>query len=277
MERGIIFDLKEFSVFDGPGIRQTVFLKGCPLLCSWCHNPEGQKKHPQVMATQTECRYCHLQQFIQENNRCCRCAKILPALAKTSGEEISSADLIERLRINSGWYAKYGGGVTFSGGEPLMQPAFLMDVLQHIPDMHTAIETSGYCDSEIFTRIIAQIDYVMLDIKIVDAECHKKYTGHSNDKILHNLHILCNSEKPFTIRIPLIPGVNDNEHNFRQTAELIHQAKSLIKVELLPYHRTAGAKYAQIGRAYQPGFDEQKAIHAPVNIFRDFGIRSEIL
>lgn len=277
MKNGMIFDIKEFSVFDGPGIRQTVFLKGCPLSCSWCHNPEGQKSAPEAMASKTECRYCHQQQWVSLSNKCTHCGHTLPVLPVIVGEEISSVELVRRIRINSEYYSKYGGGVTFSGGEPLMQASFLLDVMAQIPDLHLAIETSGYCSSRNFSSVIERMNYVMLDIKIFDSFKHQRYTGLSNEKILENASFLCAGKIPFVIRIPLIPGVNDNNDNFISIAKFLYGAGSLIKVELLPYHRTAGAKYHRVGRVYEPGFDEDRKVHASTRIFSDYGIRSEIL
>lgn len=250
--RGIIFDMKEFSVFDGPGLRQTVFLKGCPLRCTWCHNPEGQKMEPQLM----DCP---------------------PNLRKIVGEEITSDELVARIRKNSDYYDRYGGGVTFSGGEPLFQADFLIEVLKKIEDLHCAIETSGYCKTDKFKEVISYLDLVMMDIKIMDSAKHKEYTGVDNKLILENTRVLCEGNIPFIIRIPVIPGVNDNEDNYLETAKLISSAESLVKVELLPYHKTAGAKYGMIGEEYKPNFDVNQEINIYQDIFSEHGIRSEVL
>lgn len=277
MKQGVIFDIKEFAVFDGPGIRQTVFLKGCPLSCRWCHNPEGQQHRPQVMASKTTCPFCLHTQYVRENNLCCRCGGMLPVLPRIVGEEVTVGELERRLRRHSDYYARYGGGVTFSGGEPLMQPTFLLDVLARIPDLHRAMETSGYASAANFAAVVERLNYVMLDLKIFDNARHKEFTGQSNAKILHNAAQLAAGDTPFVIRIPLIPGITDDEENFRRIAAFLQGAKALEKIELLPYHRTAGAKYPLVGRRYSPGFDEALAVQASTAIFTDFGIRSEIL
>lgn len=172
---------------------------------------------------------------------------------------------------------KRGGGVTFSGGEPLMQAEFLMEVLQSLPDLHRAIETSGYCKPEQFRQVIRHLDYVMMDIKLFDAADHRKYTGVDNEVILANARTLCEGKIPFVIRIPVIPGVNDTAENYRATAAFLAGAKALVKVEFLPYHKTAGAKYGMLGKNYQPRFDPEKSIWISQKIFDEYGIRSEVL
>ena len=168
-------------------------------------------------------------------------------------------------------------GVVFSGGEPLMQGEFLLEVLEQIPEMHTCIETSGYAQKDLFDRVTERLDYIIMDLKLMDSEAHRAYTGVDNGPILENARRLCRGNTPFTIRVPLIPGVNDTEQNLRQTARWIAGAKKLEKVELLPYHKTAGAKYAMLGREYRPGFDVERPVHAAAEIFMEYGIRSKVL
>lgn len=241
MREGVVFDVEEFTVFDGPGLRQTVFLKGCPLRCSWCHNPEGLSGAPQLMVSTASCTGCGKCREVCRHETCISCGECIPVcplhLRRIAGERMTSGELIRRIRKSSDYYARYGGGVTFSGGEPLMQADFLTEVLCGIPDVHRAIETSGFCEQDVFRRVTAHLDYVMMDIKLFDAALHKKYTGVDNERILRNARILCEGEIPFVIRIPLIPGVNDNEENFRSTAKWIAGARALIKVELLPIRR----------------------------------------
>jgi len=229
-KQGVIFDIKEFAVFDGPGIRTTVFLKGCPLRCMWCHNPEGLNPNPEKMIKKQGIENC--------------------------GEFISVSKLSGILLKDQEFYKKTQGGVTFSGGEPLLQADFLYEVLQELNEIHTAIETSGFAAEEIFQMIINKIDLVIMDLKLIDSELHRKYTGVDNTIILKNLGILKDMRKPFIIRIPLIPKVNDTPSNLEAAAALLEGAKELVRVELLPYHRTAGAKYSMVGRAYAPLFQE---------------------
>lgn len=281
MEHGVIFDLKEFAVYDGPGMRQTVFLKGCPLRCNWCHNPEGLSCKPQLMVSTASCIHCgHCKQVCTHETcvACGRCVMECPLhLRRIAGTIMTSEQLIGVIRKNSGYYGQYGGGVTFSGGEPLMQSAFLLEVLRGLSDLNRAIETSGYAKPEVFEEVLGQLDFVMMDIKMFDRELHKKFTGVDNQIILQNAKRLCRGNVPFVIRIPMIPGVNDNEENFRATAEWIAGAPMLQRVELLPYHATAGAKYAMLGQEYRPMFDQSRKLQVPQRVFQEYGIRSEVL
>lgn len=281
MKEGVIFDVEEFTVFDGPGLRQTVFLKGCPLRCSWCHNPEGLGAAPQLMVSRASCIACGKCKEVCTHETCIGCGRCIPVcplhLRRIAGEIMTSGELMSRIRKSSSYYADYGGGVTFSGGEPLMQAEFLIEVLEGLSDVHRAIETSGYCEESVFREVIGRLDYIMMDIKLFDGALHRKYTGADNERILKNAQILCEGETPFVIRIPLIPGVNDNEDNFRNTAKWIAGAKALIKVELLPYHKSAGAKYSMVGKEYKPAFDPEQRVRVPQEIFEEYGIRSEVL
>lgn len=232
MHSGIIFSIEEFAINDGPGIRTTVFLKGCPLRCAWCHNPEGWSPNPQWMEKKGRKELC--------------------------GCEISAEELADKLLRDKELYRDSGGGVTFTGGEPLAQATFLCDVMRRLPDLHKAVETSGFAPEETFQEVLSLADLILLDIKLADPELHTRYTGHDNAVILKNLQILKDSGKPFIVRIPLIPGVNDSLENMEATAALLEGAKGLQRVELLPYHKTAGAKYPMVGITYNPPFDENK-------------------
>lgn len=281
MKKGTIFDLKEFAVYDGPGLRQTVFLKGCPLRCNWCHNPEGLRVEPQLMVSTPSCTGCGRCKEVCKHETCIACGECVAVcplhLRRIAGQVMTSQELAGLILENSDYYAQYGGGVTFSGGEPLLQAEFLLEVLSLLPGVHKAIETSGFTDEETFRRVVEQLDYVIMDIKLFDEELHRKYTGVSNSKILANAKQLCAGGKPFVIRIPVIPGVNDNEENYRRTAEWIAGAKMLEQVELLPYHKTAGAKYTMVGEKYRPLFDTDQKVQILQNIFREYGIRSSVL
>lgn len=281
MEEGVVFDIKEFAVYDGPGMRQTVFLKGCPLRCNWCHNPEGLSPKPQLMVSVASCQHCGRCEAVCTHETCVACGRCVLEcplnLRRIAGTRMTSAELVAKLRRNSDYYAAYDGGVTFSGGEPLMQPAFLLEVLQQIPDLHRAVETSGYADPDTFARVVEQLDFVMMDIKIFDGDLHRRYTGVDNRRILENAKQLCRGNVPFVIRIPVIPGVNDNEENYRATARWIAGAPMLQRVELLPYHKTAGAKYAMVGAEYRLQFDTERRVQISREIFAEYGIRSEVL
>lgn len=276
MKSGVIFDIKEFAVYDGPGLRQTVFFKGCPLRCNWCHNPEGLEKFPQIMGTKIKCLNCGVEQ-VTFNNICINCKSKLLADIKICGEVITSEKLVEKIIKNDKYYSKYGGGVTFSGGEPLMQGEFLLEVLNKIPNIHKTIETSGYCTDTLFNKVIDKLDLVIMDIKIVNSDKHKIYTGVGNEIIFKNLNTLCDIDKQFIVRIPVIPGINDNEDDFEYIANLLKDANNLEKVEFLPYHKTAGAKYIMLNEKYEPKFDINRKVLISQNKFTEYGIRSEII
>lgn len=247
---GRVFSIEEFAVNDGPGIRTTIFLKGCPLRCAWCHNPEGQSPKPQPLTKQGRTETC--------------------------GYTVEVEELVARVRRDEDIFRDSGGGVTFTGGEPLMQADFLCEVLDRLPEIHKAVETSGYVSEDAFKRVLDRADYLLFDIKLVDSEQHKRWTGIDNELIKANLKTLCKSGKPFVARVPLIPGVNDSLENMEATAELLVGAKGLQRVELLRYHKTAGAKYPMIGLDYRPGFDvdREPAIH---DTFTEKGIKLLIL
>lgn len=251
MKTGVIFSIEEFAIHDGPGIRTTIFLKGCPLHCTWCHNPEGISPKPQSIEKKNECSIC--------------------------GYEITSDELAEQIVRNKAIYKLNNGGVTFTGGEPLFQTDFVAEVVRKIkPDIHVAVETSGYVPTDIFKEIIPMFDLVLLDIKHTDPVVHKKYTGVDNKLIIENLEFLCSSDTNFIIRIPLIPGVNDTKMNMLTILSLIKDAQSLLRVEILPYHKTAGAKYAMVGKIYNPLFDVDKEPHI-YNVFEENNIETIIL
>lgn len=250
MGSGIVFSVEEFAVNDGPGIRTTIFLKGCPLRCAWCHNPEGRNAKPQPLTKQGRTEIC--------------------------GYSIDAETLAARVRRDAELFRDSGGGVTFTGGEPLAQADFLCEVLDMLPEIHKAVETSGYAPKATFERVLERVDYVLFDVKLVDSQQHKRWTGVGNELIIANLKTLCESGKPFVVRVPLIPGVNDTLANMEATAELLRGAKGLQRVELLRYHKTAGAKYPMIGLDYAPDFDEdaEPEIH---DTFTKKGIKLLIL
>lgn len=281
MSKGLIFDIKEFTVHDGPGVRVTVFLKGCPLRCKWCHNPEGLLNKPQVMVRENECLHCDKCR-LQCNHAECRgvgrCLKICPKdLVKVVGEYIEAEDLASRLIKYEDFLKMTYGGITLSGGEPLMQPTFTLELLEKLCHIHTAVETSGYGDSDSFKKIINAADLVLFDIKHTDTKIHKKFTGVGNELIIKNLMLLIESNRLFIARIPLIPGVNDTEENIDTIAGLLEGARGLKRVEILPYNPFAGAKYAMLGEAYRPEFDVNAKPKIFLKPFEKRGILSTVL
>lgn len=239
--RGTVFSIEEFAINDGPGIRTTVFLKGCPLRCVWCHNPEGLKTVPQVM-------------HMRERDVVC-------------GREIEAAELAEGLKKDAMIFSLNGGGVTFTGGEPTLQADFLCEVMSLLPGIHKVVETCGHCSAESFSKVLSLADMILYDVKHTDTEIHRRYTGVGNELIMSNLKTLISSGKDFAVRVPLIPGVNDNIENMSALAGLLEGSERLQRVELMKYHKTAGAKYAMVDMEYNPPFNTQVAPEVHTEVF----------
>lgn len=252
---GMVFDIKEMAVHDGPGLRTTVFLKGCPLRCRWCHNPEGLSPRPQLYVRENGCRKCGLCLRGCDHPDCQpfeRCLHVCPqGLISVSGREMSAEQLARRIMRS----ASMADGVTFSGGEPLMQGSFLLEVLDELakmsreagrPRIHCVLETSGYADSAVFERVISRMDFVYMDLKLADDKLHREYTGVSNERIIKNLEILRQSGVTCTIRTPLIPGITDGKENLAA----IRQLAGDLPQEILEYNPMAGAKYPNLGMEF---------------------------
>ena len=282
MSKGIVFDIKEFAVFDGPGIRTTVFFKGCPLRCQWCHNPEGLSPEPQLMVALADCTHCGACGMVCPSPNACilcggcvhRCPR---GLRRIAGEAYSPEGLAKKLLRDDAYLRANGGGYTLSGGEPVLQGDFLLELLGRLRGSHRAVETSGCCSRELFSAVLGETELILLDLKAVDPERHQRYTGSDNRMILENLEQLKLSGRPHVIRMPVIPGVNDTEENYRAAAELLQDDDSLVKVELLPYHKTAGAKYGMLRMDYRPDFDIEQSPHMDTRVFLSRGITCTVL
>ncbi|MGN1410764.1 MAG: glycyl-radical enzyme activating protein [Eubacteriales bacterium] len=249
--RGIIFDIKEFAVHDGAGVRTTVFLKGCPLRCTWCHNPEGQSAKPELMEKSgcVKCGRCKLGCSHPECQPFKRCLHSCPkGLLKVAGREVTSSETAEKLCRDAELYELSGGGVTLSGGEPLMQHSFCLDLLRRLgkAGINRAIETCAYAPEDVFRSVISECDFVYCDLKLSDSMTHQKYTGVPNGLILNNIEVLRTSGVPYRLRVPLIPGITDTEENLAGIKKLA----SPEEVQYLPYNKLAGAKYAMLGRKF---------------------------
>jgi pyruvate formate lyase activating enzyme len=247
---GIVFDIREFTLHDGPGIRTTVFLKGCPLACTWCHNPEGLSRRPQLMRSPTGERLVGRWYEAEE----------LAALL------LGQADL---LRMNE-------GGVTFSSGEPLAQARFVAEVIDKIPGVHVVLDTSGYGGRAAFAALAGRAHLVYFDLKLIDPAAHARWTGRDNGPILRNLRLLARIGRPFVARVPLVPGVTDTLENLSAIAATVRGHPTLLRVELLPYNRAAGGKYAACGMTFAPGFDEDQAPNPDLGPFERAGIEVKV-
>ena len=251
--RGLVFEIREFTVHDGPGGRLTVFLKGCPLACTWCQNPEGQNPVPELMARTnacTGCGGCRRATDCEEYRTYGRSPSCCPAgLLRVSGEWYTAKELLDRILPMKEMLELTEGGVTFSGGEPLMQSEFLMSALDLLREngIHTAIETSGYADAEIFREIVLRrCDYVMMDLKLMRKDLHEAYTGVDNEVILENARMLKESGVPHVFRTPMIPSVTDTAENLAAIAAFVGDSPW----EKIPYNAAAGSKYPMLGREY---------------------------
>lgn len=223
MTQGCLFDIKEFALNDGPGIRTTLFFKGCPLRCLWCHNPEGLCFEPQLN-------------------------KIT---GKKVGTVYTAQELADRVLKFKDAYDLSGGGVTFSGGEPTAQPDFLQELIALLPDIHKTLDTSGLCASDIFRKILPTVQLVYFDLKEADSLQHQTYTGQPNQLIIENLMFLAASTVPYHLRLPLIPQMTDTAEHFEKMEPLIRALpKKPESIDLLPYNKLAGGKYAAYGMTY---------------------------
>jgi pyruvate formate lyase activating enzyme len=231
---GVIYDLKKFAVHDGPGIRTTVFLKGCPLTCWWCHNPESQKLEPEPRRN------------LQHKSN----LKIFRRNQNFIGAQVTVSEVLEEFKKDQIFFEESGGGVTFSGGEPLMQPEFLTELLRACKnrDFHTAVDTSGHAPYSNFEKINDSVDLFLYDLKLIDDKQHQKYTGVSNRLILENLKKLVSAGKKIHIRVPLIPGIIDTEENLQQIITFLLTLDAGLPVNLLPYNQIGESKYERLGR-----------------------------
>lgn len=254
---GMVFDIREFTVHDGPGCRVTVFMKGCPLRCLWCHNPEGLSPKPQLMKKTAQCIHCGRCQIECSHAECQPYGVCLHACPKgllsISGKLWNADALACHLQRYAAMLSD--GGVTFSGGEPLLQGEFVAEVASRLK-LHRAIQTSGYADNALFAHVLTYMDYVLMDIKLADPAMHRRYTGVDNAPILRNYQTLLSSGKPHVIRVPLIPGITDTEENLRAIAALTEHSH----VELMRYNPLAGAKYPMVGMEYTLEKNENVAV-----------------
>lgn len=274
----MIFNIQKCSIHDGEGLRTLVFFKGCPLRCPWCSNPESQSFLKEIMEFPAKCIGCKMcsgkcfQNAISSTGRidrslcisaCTKCADICYAEAKKAvGEEYEVERLLKEIKKDIPFYKIYGGGVTFSGGEPLMQGEYLAEIAKacHRNKINVIVESCGYGRYESFEGALPYIDSMFMDIKIFDNEKHKQITGCENGEILSNIKKISEQGIPITIRTPIVPGYTDSKDNITQIAEFIKQLPSVKAYELLFYHSLGSSKYESLGRRY-----ELKGLVAPTD------------
>jgi len=256
MKTATIFDIERNSYVDGPGIRTTVFFKGCNLRCAWCHNPESQSPKPQMMFFKNKCTGCgkckeKCPNHLESCEICGKCTLYCPHDAREiCGKEYTVDEVVREILKDKAFYEASGGGVTFSGGECMLQIDFLEDLLKECKKngIHTAVDTAGYVPFEQFEQILPYTELILYDIKCFDSEKQKQYTGVGNELILENLKRLLATDKSVWIRIPIIPTVNDTEEEIRSIRSFLLSCGTPEKVELLPYHAMGEHKYAAIGK-----------------------------
>ena len=265
--KGMISDFKRMSVHDGPGIRTTLFLKGCPLRCLWCHNPENLTMPPAISFTQKLCIGCgmcipvcaqgvhtlqngvrHLQYEVCTG--CGKCAEeCLTGALKIYGQEMADEEAAQRLLEDRRFYESSGGGVTFSGGEPLLQPQFLASIMCLLKEagVHIAVDTCGEVPWANFEAVMPHTDLFLYDVKHLDSEAHRRGTGVGNERILDNLRKLVKAGAKVEIRTPVIPGYNDDPVHLKAIASLLAELEHISAWRLLPYHSMAKGKYEALG------------------------------
>ena len=254
--KATIFDIERNSYVDGPGIRTTVFFKGCNLRCAWCHNPESQSPKPQMMFYKNKCTGCgkckeKCPNALEKCELCGKCTIYCPHDAREiCGKEYTVDEVMREILKDKVFYENSGGGVTFSGGECMLQIDFLEEILKVCKEngIHTAVDTAGHVPYEYFERILPYTNLFLYDVKCYDSEKHKKYTGVRNELILENLKKLLATGKSVWVRIPIIPTVNDTVEEIQRIKAYISSCGKPEKIELLPYHAMGEHKYAAINR-----------------------------
>lgn len=270
--RGLVFDIKKYAIHDGPGIRTTVFFKGCPLQCQWCHNPESWKGLAEHGLRRSRCIGCGQCVEVCTNEaislvenlpvtdmeKCVLCGRCVDTCVNGAreiiGRRMRVSEVMAEVERDIIFYDQSGGGVTFSGGEPLMQPDFLFALLNQCEErqIHTAVDTSCYAEPEIVERIGEKTDLFLCDIKHMDSETHERFTGVTNNLILDNIRRLSEAGKEIVIRVPVIPGFNDEKANIEATGEFAASLQSVSRIDILPFNRGGKEKSARFAVGYEP-------------------------
>lgn len=302
MSEGMIFDIEHYAVHDGPGIRTVVFFKGCPLRCLWCCNPESQDPHPALRYSSFRCHSCFGCAMACPSGavdkgadgpvfdrRACRSCPDWPCVEACSngalarvGRRVTAEETMRRIAADLPFYRNSGGGATFSGGEPFMQPEFLEELLLRCgaAGIHTAVETCGYVPAETLLRLAPLVGLFLYDVKVMDPRLHVRYTGVSNEAILQNLrHLAERDAGKVTLRVPLVPGCTDARENLSSIAAMCADL-GITRIELMPYHELGRDKYEGLGRDYPIALDGPLAwpanLESALRVFRERGLACEI-
>jgi pyruvate formate lyase activating enzyme len=298
-ESGLIFNLQKYSLHDGPGIRTTVFLKGCPLCCAWCHNPESQSARPELMVIENRCAACGecrrvcpfgqsmpgagpLPARVAECTVCGQCAEACPTGAReVIGERMTVAQIMDAVLRDRVFYEESGGGVTFSGGEPLTQPAFLKALLGacRTEGLQTAVDTCGFGCTDVLLEAAGLANLVLYDLKLMDDARHRQYTGVSNAPILENLRALDQAHNNIWLRVPVIPGMNDGAEDLQAAARFAAGLRNIQQVNLLPYHKIGLSKHRRMSYSNAlTGVEPPSAerMQRAADIFRKCGLKVKV-
>ena len=299
MTTGMVFDIKRFSIHDGPGIRTTVFFKGCPLSCWWCHNPESQATEPEMMFRENRCIRCRACQAVCKQSaiswdgdvistdmeKCTLCGVCVEACYAEAremiGREMSVAQVMAEIERDIAFYDESAGGATFSGGEPLWQRDFLLDLLRACQEkeIHTTVDTCGFATWETVDSVREYVDLFLYDLKLMNDARHQKFTAVSNELILSNLRALAEPGENIVLRVPIIPEINDDDESLRQLGAFAATLPNVNQMSLLPYHPTAVDKYRLLHKVcglqgIRPPSDRRMAEIA--EILSEFGLQVKI-
>ena len=306
--KGFVFDIKKYAIHDGPGIRTTVFFKGCPLQCQWCHNPESWRGHPELGLRRGRCVRCgqclevctnqaislapasHKRGLVEDQpvtdagkcNLCGRCADAcMTGAREIIGQEMTVGQVMNEVEKDVIFYDQSGGGVTFSGGEPLMQPEFLLALLNQCraQAVHTAVDTSCYAQPEIVKMISEKTDLFLCDLKHTDSNVHERFTGVGNNLILDNIKHLSEAGKKIVLRIPVVPGFNDDQANIEATGKFAASLPGVGKVNILPYNRGGIEKSARLTAGTEPMQTEppdKEKMKSVAEILNKYGLEVKI-
>lgn len=298
--KALIFDIKRYAIHDGPGIRLTVHLKGCNLACAWCHNPEGVSPRPEKLYSKSRCIGCGTcveacpeaaltlgsDGIVTDTERCTlcgTCAEVCPTKAfEMSGQQVTAGELLGMIEQERPFFGQSGGGVTFSGGEPLLQHDFLLNILEECGrrGIHRTVDTAGNVRQETLLAIARHTDLFLFDLKHMDSGEHRRWTGAGNERILENLRALAAAGAAVWIRVPLIGGVNDDEENIRATGRFLRSLPGTVPpVQLVPYHSIARPKYARLGREEDFVLMEEPSaeiLNATVELLRQEGVTATV-
>ncbi|MBN1161857.1 MAG: glycyl-radical enzyme activating protein [Dehalococcoidales bacterium] len=272
MISGLVTNIQGYSIHDGPGIRTVVFMKGCNLECQWCSNPECISPHPEVGLIKKLCTKCGKCAEVCPNNaleyqadkppridraRCDGCGICCSACSYGAlvlyGRAMNAEEIYDAINRDKMFYEASGGGVTASGGEPLLQPQLVCDLFQKCQraSIHTCIETAGCAPESALKQVLPYTDYILYDLKHLNSEKHRKYTGQPNELILYNAGIAAESGVETLFRMPLVPGINDDEQNIKESVDFLHGlGNNSLRIELMPYHRLGKGKYESLDREY---------------------------